>query len=137
MKKKIEVVAAVIDYKGKILAFQRGAAKYNYVANKFEFPGGKVEPGEDLERALKRELAEELDLDAHVGDFVVTIDHDYPDFSIKMHCYIVKVIHFNGTIKDHIGYAHVSLAEADDLDWIEADRPVLNHLREKFRHVFC
>jgi 8-oxo-dGTP diphosphatase len=137
MKKKIEVVAAVIDYKGKILAFQRGAAKYDYVANKFEFPGGKVEPGEDLERALKRELAEELDLDVQVGDFVITIDHDYPDFSIKMHCYIVKVVHFDGMIKDHIGYAHVSLDEADDLDWIEADRPVLNHLREKFRHVFC
>ena len=68
MKKKIEVVAAVIAYKKKVLAFQRGAAKYDYVANKFEFPGGKVEPGEDLKRALKRELAEELDLEVEVGD---------------------------------------------------------------------
>jgi 8-oxo-dGTP diphosphatase len=136
MKKKIEVVAAVIAYKKKVLAFQRGAAKYDYVANKFEFPGGKVEPGEDLKRALKRELAEELDLEVEVGDYVTTVDHDYPDFSIKMHCYIVKVINFDGTIRDHISYAHVTLAEADNLDWIEADRPVLNLLRENYRHVF-
>ena len=85
MKKNIEVVAAVIIYKKKILAFQRGNAKYDYVSYKFEFPGGKVEAGEDFRVALNRELNEELGLDAKVGDFVVTIEHDYPDFSIKMH----------------------------------------------------
>jgi 8-oxo-dGTP diphosphatase len=136
MKKIIEVVAAVIIYEKKILAFQRGAAKFDYVSYKFEFPGGKVESGEDFKGALKRELNEELGLNAKVGDFVATIKHDYPDFSIKMHCYIVAIDSFNDTLRDHVAYAHVSLPEADALDWIEADRPVLNLLRENFGYVF-
>jgi 8-oxo-dGTP diphosphatase len=136
MKKIIEVVAAVIIYKKKILAFQRGAAKYDYVSYKFEFPGGKVEAGEDFRVALNRELNEELGLDAKVGEFVSTIEHDYPDFSIKMHCYIVAIDNFDETLHDHVAYAHVALSEADSLNWIEADRPVLKILRENFGHVF-
>lgn len=136
MKKTIEVVAAVIIYKGKLLAFQRGAAKFDYVSFKFEFPGGKVEAGEDFKQALKRELNEELGLNVKVGDFVTTIDHEYPDFSIKMHCYIVVIDVFDETLRNHIGYAHVPLSKADDLDWIEADRPVLKILRKDFGHVF-
>ena len=136
MKKTIEVVAAVIVYEGKLLAFQRGAAKFDYVSYKFEFPGGKVEAGEDFRVALNRELNEELGLDEKVGDFVATIDHDYPDFSIKMHCYIVAIDDFDETLHDHVAYAHVSLSDADGLDWIEADRPILKMLRENFSHVF-
>lgn len=136
MKKVIEVVAAVIIYENKILAFQRGAAKFDYVSYKYEFPGGKVESGENFKEALKRELHEELGLDAKVGDFVTTIEHDYPDFSIKMHCYFVAIDNFDETLHDHVAYAHVSLSEAIGLDWIEADRPVLNLLRENFGHVF-
>ena len=136
MKKTIEVVAAVIVYERKLLAFQRGAAKFDYVSYKFEFPGGKVESGEDFRVALNRELNEELGLDAKVGNFVATIDHDYPDFSIKMHCYIVEIDAFDETLHDHVAYAHVSLSDADSLDWIEADRPILRLLRENFSHVF-
>lgn len=136
MKKNIEVVAAVIIYEKKILAFQRGAAKFDYVSYKFEFPGGKVETGEDFRVALNRELYEELGLNAEVGDFVTTIDHDYPDFSIRMHCFIVAIDTFDETLQDHVAYAHVALFEADSLDWIEADRPVLKILKENFGHVF-
>ena len=136
MKKIIEVVAAVIIYKKKILAFQRGAAKFDYVSYKFEFPGGKVESGENFREALSRELSEELGLDAKVGEFVSTIEHDYPDFSIKMHCYIVAIDNFDNVLREHVAYAHVSLSEADSLDWIEADRPVLKLLQENFEHVF-
>jgi 8-oxo-dGTP diphosphatase len=136
MKKNIEVVAAVIVYEKKILAFQRGLAKYDYVSYKFEFPGGKVEGNESFTEALKRELAEELGLDARVGEFITTVEHDYLDFSIKMHCYIVAIDFFNAELRDHVAYAHVSLSEADNLDWIEADRPVLKLLKDKFGHVF-
>lgn len=132
----MEVVAAVFEFEGKLLAFQRGPAKYEYVSNKFEFPGGKVEEGEDHKLALERELQEELELDAEVNDYVMTVEHTYPDFSIKMHCFLVHLDQFDGRLTEHTSFAHVSLSDADELDWIEADRPVLKILREKFANVF-
>ena len=132
----IEVVGAVIEFDGKLLAFQRGAAKYDYIANKYEFPGGKVEEGEDHKFALARELKEELELEAEVNDYVTTLEHAYPDFLIKMHCFIVHLDQFDGRLKEHKRFAHVSLTDADRLDWIEADRPVLQILKERFTHVF-
>ena len=132
----IEVVAAIIEFEGKLLAFQRGPAKYDYVSNKFEFPGGKVKEGEDHRIALSRELREELMLNADIKDFVTTLEHTYPDFSIKMHCFIVHLDRFEGQLTEHTSYAHISLKDADNLDWIQADRPVLKILREKFGNVF-
>lgn len=132
----IEVVAAVIEYKGKLLAFQRGPAKYDYVSNKFEFPGGKVEEGESHCAALARELHEELKLNVDVREFLATVEHTYPDFTIKMHCFLVHLKKFNGVLTEHTGYAHVNLIEANDLDWIEADRPILTLLREGYADVF-
>jgi len=132
----IEVVAAVIEHEGKLLAFQRGPAKYSYVSNKFEFPGGKVEENENHRIALKRELHEELLVKADVKDFIATVAHSYPDFSIKMHCYLVHLEEYDGQLTEHLSYASVNLEDADSLDWIEADRPVLDILKKDFRHVF-
>jgi len=98
----IEVVAAIIEFKGKLLAFQRGPAKYDYVSNKFEFPGGKAEEGEDHRLALARELQEELFIKADVNDFIMTLEHMYPDFSVQMHCYLVRLDCFNGRLTEHI-----------------------------------
>ena len=132
----IEVVAAVIECEGKLLAFQRGPARYDYIAHKYEFPGGKVETGENHRVALKRELSEELGLDAEVLDHVMTLEHAYPDFSIKMHCFLVHLDHFVGRLTEHKCFSHVSLNDAAELDWIEADRPVLQRLKERFADVF-
>jgi 8-oxo-dGTP diphosphatase len=136
MVKMVEVVAAVIVYQGKILAFRRGQSKFNYVSFKYEFPGGKVEKDEALDQALQRELFEELNLNASVKDMVATIEHDYPDFSIKMHCFLAFIDNYDGTLRDHIEYAHLTLEESENLDWIEADRPVLEILKRNYRHVF-
>jgi 8-oxo-dGTP diphosphatase len=136
MPKKIEVVAAVIEYKGRLMAFRRGESKYSYVSNKFEFPGGKVEQGEDLRLALKRELNEELELNATVKDFIDKVEHDYEDFSIIMHCFLVQLKEFSGTLNEHTEYRDISLSEAGSLDWIAADRPILEILKSKFNHVF-
>ena len=132
----IEVVAAVIELRGKLLAFQRGQSKFEYISNKFEFPGGKVERDENHRLALSRELSEELALEAKINDHIVTVDHTYPDFSIRMHCFLVKLGDFNGQLNEHISYAHVNLDEADALDWVEADRPVLKILKDRLSHVF-
>ena len=136
MVKMIEVVAAVIVYQGKILAFRRGESKYDYVSFKYEFPGGKVEQDEPLDIALQRELLEELNLKASVKDLVTTVQHEYPDFAIKMHCFLAYVESYDGTLRDHIESAHVTLEEAESLDWIEADRPILDILYRNYRNVF-
>jgi 8-oxo-dGTP diphosphatase len=136
MVKMIEVVAAVIVYQGKILAFRRGESKYDYVSFKYEFPGGKVEKDEPLDIALQRELLEELNLKASVKDLVTTVQHEYPDFAIKMHCFLAYVESYDGTLRDHIESAHVTLEEAESLDWIEADRPILDILYRNYRNVF-
>ncbi len=136
MIKSIEVVAAVIEYKGKILAFRRGLAKYDYVSNKFEFPGGKVEVGESLDKALERELLEELNLKIQIQDLIDVVEFEYPDFRIKMHCFLVHTDLYDGTLKDHIESAHVSLDDASTLDWIAADKPIIDVLKAKYRHVF-
>jgi 8-oxo-dGTP diphosphatase len=132
----IEVVAAVIELDKKLLAFKRGASKYEYVSYKYEFPGGKVESNENFTEALSRELSEELGLNAKVGQFVATVEHTYPDFSIKMHCYLVHLETFDGELKEHVDYSHVSLQDAESLDWIEADKPILEIIRRRYSHVF-
>ena len=79
--KTIHVVAAIIENEGKILATQRG---YGEFEGMWEFPGGKVEPGESSREALVREIQEELGADIAVGDYVCTAEYDYPNFHLKM-----------------------------------------------------
>ena len=132
----IEVVAAVIVFENQLLAFQRGDSKYSYVANKFEFPGGKVRKDEPREDSLIRELKEELDLDIKVGEWITTVEHEYQDFSIRMHCYLVHLENFTGLVKEHISYFHGSLDEARNLKWIEADKPILDILETNYQYIF-
>jgi 8-oxo-dGTP diphosphatase len=133
----IEVVAAAIFLDGKLLCFQRGEAKYSYISYKFEFPGGKVEPGESLKTALTRELIEELELHVSIKDFVTTVEHQYPDFAIRMHCYICHAESYAGTMTDHIAFRRVSYDQLDDIDWIAADVPIRDALKKRFAHVFA
>ena len=88
--KHLEVVAAILEYKGKILCMERGKGKYDYVSFKYEFPGGKIEPGEAKHTAIERELREEMDVHVTVKeeDLYMTVNHTYPDFSITMHAFM-------------------------------------------------
>ena len=132
----IEVVAAVIVFENRLLAFQRGDSKFSYVANKFEFPGGKIKENEPQADSLIRELKEELDLDVKIGEWITTVEHEYEHFSIRMHCYLVHLESFTGLLKEHISYFHGSLDDARQLDWIEADKPILDILETNYRNVF-
>ncbi len=129
-KRMIEVVAAVIYLGNKILCFKRGASKFDYVSFKYEFPGGKLEAAESPEDALKRELYEELGLFVTVGRKLTTVFHEYPDFSIHMHCYLCVTDKFNGDLTDHVEYAEVEPRDLDQLDWIEADKPIVRLLMD-------
>ena len=104
--KHYEVVAAVIEFENKILCMQRGKAKYEYVSYKYEFPGGKVEAGEENHIALSRELREEMDLDVSIRekDYLLTVEHTYPDFAITMHAYLCKVDTPDFVMKEHVDF---------------------------------
>ena len=132
--KHYEVVAAVIEYDNKILCMQRGKAKFEYTSYKFEFPGGKVEVGEENHIALVRELSEEMDLNVTISekDYLLTVEHTYPDFAIMMHAYLCKVDTPDFVMKEHVDFKWLHASELDSLDWAEADKPIVEWLKKRY-----
>lgn len=128
--KTIEVVAAVILDNDKILCVQRNASKFEYIAFKYEFPGGKVEQGESNEQALVREIAEELNLDIQVEKHFLTVDHGYPDFRIIMHSFICRGLTYDLKLNEHIDYKWLKKDELIKLDWAAADLPIVDKIIE-------
>ena len=96
MKKQtpVKVVAAVIQKEGKVLIAKRRQG--DKLAGKWEFPGGKIDPGETAEAALKRELHEELDIETEVSDFICSSRYDYEHLSVELLAY--RVLHISGDI---------------------------------------
>jgi 8-oxo-dGTP diphosphatase len=126
--KKVEVVAAIIVHDDKILCVQRGENKLPYISKKFEFPGGKIEEGETKEETIKREIKEELNMDIHVKDEFITVNHQYPDFNLTMHSFICECDRPELTLTEHIDYKWLSKNEMEHLDWAAADIPIVNKL---------
>lgn len=123
--KRIEVVAAVICHEGLYLATQRGYGEYK---DYWEFPGGKVEPGESREEALRREIREELDVDIQIDDFLVTVEHDYPTFHLVMHCYLCSLGAGRLVLKEHENSAWLGHDNLNTVAWLPADREVVRCL---------
>ena len=96
--KTIKVVAAIIRKENSVFATQRGYGDYK---DWWEFPGGKVEEGETPERALIREIREELDSDITVEKFLTTVEHDYPKFHLSMDCFWCRVQSGKLTLLEH------------------------------------
>jgi len=130
--KHYNVVAAILKHAGKYLCMQRGASKFDYTSYKFEFPGGKLEPGETRPEALMRELREELDLSVVVTDdnYFMTVEHEYPDFSITLHCYVVPVASPKFVLKEHKSFVWLVPEELPTLDWAAADAGIIKRLME-------
>ena len=130
--KTIEVVAGVIkDQEGKILCVQRGESSKPYISKKWEFPGGKLELGESKEEALVRELNEELMVIVDNLEFLKTVYHDYPDFSIVMHVFTCKInSDEKPVLTEHLSYLWMDSADLYDLDWAAADVPIVETLNE-------
>lgn len=129
--KHYEVVAAIIIDDNKILCVQRDYGKYDYISLKYEFPGGKIESDETKEQALKRELLEELDLDINIDRQFLTVDHQYPDFSVTMHSFICSKLNSNLNLKEHIALKWVNPENLSNLDWAEADLPIVSKLMKE------
>lgn len=126
--KTIEVVAAIIENKGKILCVQRGPSKFDYVSKKWEFPGGKIEAEESAPDAIKREIAEELHLEIQEPKFFTSVTHQYPDFKIKLDFFSCSVVDTGLVLTEHIEAAWLLPSEMKALDWAAADIPAVEKL---------
>ncbi|MBC8656176.1 (deoxy)nucleoside triphosphate pyrophosphohydrolase [Vibrio parahaemolyticus] len=131
-KKHIEVVAAVLRNKADVLAVQRAPSKLDYVSEKWEFPGGKVEAGETLVTAITRELDEELRITVNDPKLLLTIEHSYPDFDLTMHCFVVEVTTRELELTEHIDSRWLSKDQLWDVDWAAADIPAVKKLQSTY-----
>ena len=129
--KHITVVAAIIEHNEKYLCVQRGINKYEYISKKWEFPGGKIEVDESPEDALKREIQEELAMEITDLDFLITVEHPYPDFHLTMHTFFCKSNRSTPTLTEHLKYAWLDASEMNQLDWAAADLPIVEKLNNQ------
>ena len=127
--KQIEVVAAIIhDEEGHSFATQRG---YGEMKDGWEFPGGKMEYGESPEEALKREIWEELETMIFVERLVQTVEWDYPAFHLTMHCFWCHIESGSLKLKEHEAAKWLTKDQLDDVDWLPADRIVVETIKTK------
>ena len=122
-----QVASAIIRDGNKIFATQRGHGEFK---GYWEFPGGKLEPGESPEQAAVREVSEELSVDIKLGELVSVIDYDYPDFHLKMHCYFAEVVSGVLTLKEHEDARWLTRETLNSVEWLPADTDVIEKLRQ-------
>ncbi len=124
--KTIEVVAAIIsDEQGRIFATQRGYGEWK---DWWEFPGGKMEAGETPQQALHREIHEELDAEIKIGPLLRTIDYDYPDFHLTMHCFRCTLATDRLTLLEHEAAKWLAPSELHSVRWLPADEQIIDIL---------
>ena len=130
--KTIEVVAAIIIKDSKVFATRRGYGEWQ---GWWEFPGGKMEAGESPQEALRREIKEELDADVSVGELLETVEWDYPNFHLTMHCFVCSLLSESLHLNEHEAAAWLTYATLKSVKWLPADEILLDkiadYLREK------
>ena len=125
--KTVRVAAAIIQNENQIFATQRG---YGDFKDGWEFPGGKIEPGETPEEALAREIKEELDTEIAIGKLVYVVEYDYPQFHLTMNCYFCRVISGDLVLKEHEAARWLTKDTLDSVEWLPADVDLIERLRE-------
>lgn len=129
--KTIKVVAAIIcndmERKNKIFATARG---YGDLKGGWEFPGGKVEPGETPQQALKREIMEELSTEIMVGELIDTIEYDYPTFHLSMDCFWAEVITGQLELKEAEAAKWLTKDQLESVAWLPADITLIDKIRQ-------
>ena len=126
--KTANVVAAIIRDGDKVFATQRGYGDYK---DGWEFPGGKIEPGETPQQALEREIKEELDTDIAVGDCLATVEYDYPAFHLSMQCFWCKIVDGKPVLKEHEAARWLDADHIDSVDWLPADLTMIELIKDK------
>lgn len=125
--KTLNVVAAIIKKDDKILATKRG---YGEFINMWEFPGGKIEPGETKENALIREIQEELDCTIEITKFAMDLEYQYPTFYLKMSCFEAVIMEGTPKLLEHNDARWLSKNDLDSVNWIPADIQIIDYLKE-------
>ena len=123
----IEVVAAIIIKDSQVFATQRG---YGEFQGWWEFPGGKMETGESPQEALKREIREELDADVLVKELLETVEWDYPNFHLTMHCFICNLLSESLHLNEHEAAIWLNLENLRSVKWLPADEILLDKIAE-------
>ena len=123
--KTIEVVAAIIIMDVEVFATQRG---YGEFKGWWEFPGGKIESGECPQEALKREIREELDAEIEVKELLETVEWDYPNFHLTMHCFICSLASESMCLNEHDASVWLSADALDTVKWLPADEGLLSKI---------
>ena len=123
--KTIEVAAAMIIRDGQVFATQRG---YGGWKGWWEFPGGKIEPGEGPREALVREIREELNAEISVGELVDVVEWDYPDFHLTMHCFICTLLSDSLHLNEHEAAAWLTHETLRSVQWLPADVILLDKI---------
>ena len=126
--KKIEVVAAILHRDGAYFATQRGFGEF---VGMWEFPGGKIEPGESREVALRREIQEELGIDIIIENLLCTTEYDYPSFHLTMHCYLCSIASGEIELREHKSALWLTAETLDSVEWLPADKEVVDKLITK------
>ena len=125
--KTINVVAAIIIRGGQVFATQRGYGEFKGL---WEFPGGKIEAGEQPEEALKREIREELEADIKVGKLLETVEWDYPTFHLTMHCYVCSLESESFRLTEHEASMWLTKETLNTVNWLPADLELLDKISE-------
>ena len=123
--KTIEVVAAITIKDGQVFATQRG---YGEFQGWWEFPGGKIESGECPQEALVREIREELDAEIEVGDLLETVEWDYPNFHLTMHCFICSLTSESMHLNEHEAATWLTKETLHSVKWLPADEGILSKI---------
>ena len=127
-RKTINVVAALIRDGKRVFATARGYGNYK---GWWEFPGGKVEPGESPEEALVREIREELDSEISVDEYISTIEHDYPEFHLSMRCYWCSLISGDLVLKEAEDAKWLDVETIDSVKWLPADITLIDEVKKR------
>ena len=118
----IQVVAAIIIRNGEVFATQRGYGEWK---GWWEFPCGKIEPGECPQEALMREIKEELDAEIAVGDLLETVEWDYPNFHLTMHCFVCTLLSESMRLNEHEAATWLTKEKLHSVQWLPADEGIL------------